>query len=60
MANNYLLKMGVREKVLSLEKDGQVFSPDVKKFLHESLNLPESTQKMNRIQPLVLSGVIKG
>lgn len=25
MANNYLLKMAVREKVVSLENDGQVF-----------------------------------
>jgi hypothetical protein len=42
MANNYLLKMEVREKVVSLENNGQVFPPDVKKFLHESLHLPES------------------
>ena len=42
MANNYLLKMAVREKVVSLEKDGQVFLPDVKKFIHESFHLSES------------------
>lgn len=41
MANNYLLKMAVREKIVSLEKDGQVFPPEVKKFLHESLHLTE-------------------
>ena len=47
MANNYLLKMAVRDKVIGLKKDGQVFPPDVREFLHEALHLPKSSNELN-------------
>ena len=40
MAENYLMKMAVRDKVVHLEKNGQFFPPDVSKLLRELLHLP--------------------
>lgn len=40
MAENYLMKMAVRIKVVHLEKNGQFFPPDVSKLLRELLHLP--------------------
>lgn len=40
MAESYLLKMAIRDKVVRLEKCGQTFPPDVSKLLRELLHLP--------------------
>ena len=39
--------MAVRDKVIGLEKDGQVFTPDVREFLQEALHLPKSSIELN-------------
>ncbi|KAK4017467.1 hypothetical protein OUZ56_032778 [Daphnia magna] len=47
MVNNYLLKIAVRDKVVRIEKVCQVFPPDVRDFLHESLQIPFSSSKLS-------------
>ena len=43
----FLSRFLLKKLFRSLKKDGQVFSPDVKKFIHETLHLPKSFDDEN-------------
>ncbi|KAK4007333.1 hypothetical protein OUZ56_012493 [Daphnia magna] len=49
--------MAVRDKIDRIEKEGQVFPPDVRDFLYESLHLPLASSELSISHPFSLSPI---